>query len=162
MSEESTAAELDELLAFIRDSRGFDFTGYKRTTLERRLRKRMEDAQINSLTAYRDRLETDANEFTRLFDTVLINVTSFFRDVEAWKHLNEEVLPQIIKPGQEIRVWSAGCSTGEEAYTLAMLFAEAMGLQEFNDRVRSTPLMSTTRLSPKHARASTRSASSSR
>ncbi|MFD9894048.1 CheR family methyltransferase [Amycolatopsis sp. NPDC059027] len=131
--------ELEALLAFIRDSRGFDFTGYKRTSLTRRVRKRMAEVGIDSYTDYRDRLEASSEEFGFLFNTILINVTSFFRDTEAWSVLQREVVPGIlanIEAGEEIRVWSAGCASGEEAYSLAILFAEALGVQECVKRLK--------------------------
>ncbi|MEV0091382.1 CheR family methyltransferase [Streptomyces sp. NPDC050738] len=130
---------LEELLGFIRDARGFDFTGYKRSTLGRRIRKRMSDAGANGFADYRDRLETDADEFQALFNTILINVTSVFRDPDAWDLLQREAVPQVLAeadPEDEIRIWSAGCSSGEEAFSLAILFAEALGPEEFLRRVK--------------------------
>ncbi|WP_419997173.1 CheR family methyltransferase [Streptomyces boninensis] len=130
---------LEELLTFIRDARGFDFTGYKRSSLGRRIRKRMGDARVDSYADYRDLLETNADEFNALFNTILINVTSFFRDSEAWTLLQREVLPELISDAggeDEIRVWSAGCSSGEEAYSLAIIFAESLGIDECLNRVK--------------------------
>ncbi len=131
--------ELDELLTFIRDSRGFDFTSYKRSTLTRRIRKRMLDAHASSYIDYRDRLETNSEEYNLLFNTILINVTSFFRDPDVWTYLQREVVPDLIStlgPSEEIRVWSAGCSSGEEVYSLAIVFAETLGLDECVERVK--------------------------
>ncbi|MFD7712085.1 CheR family methyltransferase [Streptomyces sp. NPDC059785] len=134
-----TDEELEELLGFLRDARGFDFTGYKRSTLGRRIRKRMADVDVDSYADYRDRLEADADEFSALFNTILINVTSVFRDPEAWPFLQREVIPELlaqVAPDEEIRVWSAGCSSGEEAYSLAIMFAESIGLEETINRVK--------------------------
>ncbi|MBY8345535.1 PAS domain-containing protein [Streptomyces spinosirectus] len=134
-----TDEELEELLRFLRDARGFDFTGYKRSSLGRRIRKRMSDAQVSSYTDYRDRLEANADEFDALFNSILINVTSVFRDPEAWTFLQREVLPELLARSgseEEIRVWSAGCSSGEEAYSLAIMFAEALGIDEALERVK--------------------------
>ncbi|HTJ71694.1 MAG TPA: CheR family methyltransferase [Actinospica sp.] len=131
--------ELEELLAYLRDARGFDFTGYKRTSLTRRVRKRMADSGMSSYGDYRDVLEADPDEFNELFNTILINVTGFFRDSESWEYLAAHALPQILADNVgdgEIRVWSAGCSTGEEAYTLAILFAEALGAEECARRLK--------------------------
>jgi two-component system CheB/CheR fusion protein len=130
---------LEDLLRFIRDARGFDFTGYKRSTLGRRIHKRMGDAGVLDYADYRDLLEADADEFRALFNTILINVTSMFRDPDAWAFLEGEVLPDILanaEPEAEIRVWSAGCSSGEEAYSLLMMFAEAMGVDACLRRVK--------------------------
>ncbi|MFI1799327.1 CheR family methyltransferase [Streptomyces sp. NPDC020379] len=143
MSEPHDAATdedaLEELLAFIRDARGFDFTGYKRSTLGRRIHKRMTDVGLRTYPDYRDLLETSADEFDSLFNTILINVTSVFRDPDAWTLLQREVVPELLAdlpPDQEIRVWSAGCSSGEEAYSLAIMFAEALGVEECLRRVK--------------------------
>ena len=130
---------LEGLLGFLRDSRGFDFTGYKRSTLGRRIQKRMSDVDVRSYADYRDLLETSAGEFDALFNTILINVTSFFRDPAAWEVLQRDVLPELLsglEPGAEIRVWSAGCSSGEEAYSLAIMFAELLGVDECISRVK--------------------------
>jgi two-component system CheB/CheR fusion protein len=135
---DETDERLEELLYFIRDARGFDFTGYKRSSLGRRIRKRMNDAGVKGYADYRDLLETDTAEFAALFNTILINVTSFFRDPECWSYLQRQVLPELIgaRSEGEIRVWSAGCSTGEEPYSLAMAFAEVMGVEECVRRVK--------------------------
>jgi two-component system CheB/CheR fusion protein len=134
-----TNANFEKLLQFIKESRGFDFTGYKRTSLARRVHKRMNEVGVAEYFDYRDLLEATTDEFTSLFNTILINVTSFFRDVEAWRYLEREVVPEVLadtEPHEEIRVWSAGCSSGEEAYSLAIMFAEAMGIDECLRRVK--------------------------
>jgi two-component system, chemotaxis family, CheB/CheR fusion protein len=131
--------DFESLLAFIRDERGFDFTGYKRPSLQRRIAKRMEEIGVEGFAAYHELLNRDGDEFARLFDTILINVTSFFRDEVAWDYLAEEILPALLeaKDAREpIRVWSTGCASGEEAYTLGMVLAEALGENTFRDRVK--------------------------
>jgi two-component system CheB/CheR fusion protein len=131
--------DLETLLNFIRDSRGFDFTGYKRSSLARRIRKRMQDVGSTEYAGYQDQLESSAEEFRHLFNTILINVTSFFRDADAWTFLQREVLPDLlagISGDDEIRVWSAGCSSGEEPYSLAIVLAEMLGVEEFTKRVK--------------------------
>jgi two-component system CheB/CheR fusion protein len=139
MATAPTDRDIEALLDFLKRNRGFDFTGYKRSTLERRVEKRMDTVGIDSYAAYLDFLEAEADEFTQLFNTLLINVTRFFRDEAPWEYLAATVLPALIArtpPGASIRVWSAGCATGEEAYTLAMLFAEAIGIEGVRDRVK--------------------------
>jgi two-component system, chemotaxis family, CheB/CheR fusion protein len=130
----------EELLEFLRDERGFDFTGYKRPSLVRRIGKRMQDARFDGdFAAYREYLAGSPLEFAHLFDTILINVTSFFRDAQAWEYVAAEIVPRIIAaraPNDPVRIWSTGCSTGEEAYTVAMLFAEALGEEDFRSRVK--------------------------
>jgi two-component system, chemotaxis family, CheB/CheR fusion protein len=131
--------DLERLLIFIRDARGFDFTGYKRTSLDRRIHKRMKDTQVTDYAGYRDLLEADAEEFQALFNAIQINVTRFLRDTESWTYLQREVLPELVAasdPAEEIRVWSAGCSSGQEPYSLAILFAEVLGIDECASRVK--------------------------
>ena len=131
--------DLESLLDYLKRSRGFDFTGYKRSTLGRRIDRRMQLVGVDAYASYIDYLEVHPDEFDALFDTVLINVTCFFRDRDSWQQLAERVLPSLLAgkgPGAPVRVWSAGCASGEEAYTLAMVLAEAIGLDEFRERVK--------------------------
>ncbi|HEY0023567.1 MAG TPA: CheR family methyltransferase [Longimicrobium sp.] len=134
-----THPEFEELLVFLRDMRSFDFSGYKRTTLQRRVDKRMQTVGVQGYPAYRDYLEVHPGEFEALFNTILINVTSFFRDEEAWAALRDDFIPALLdrkQGGQPIRIWSAGCATGQETYTLVMLLAEAMGVEAFRHQVK--------------------------
>jgi two-component system, chemotaxis family, CheB/CheR fusion protein len=131
--------ELEDLLTYIKRARGFDFTGYKRTSLGRRVRKRMQEIGIAEYADYLDLLEATPDEFEALFDTILINVTRFFRDPPIWDYLRDELVPQLIDQtpkDQPIRAWSAGCASGEEPYTLAMVLAEALGEAEYLERVK--------------------------
>ena len=131
--------ELGGLLEFVKRSRRFDFSGYKRATLQRRIAKRLQETGCDDYAAYQDYLEVHPDEFIQFFDTLLINVTSFFRDSSAWQFVAEEIVPRIISgkaPGAPIRVWSAGCATGEEAYTIAMVLADALGGEQFRERVK--------------------------
>jgi two-component system CheB/CheR fusion protein len=123
----------------LRDSRGFDYTGYKRPTLVRRFEKRMQAVGAGDYAAYREYLQREPGEFPELFDTILINVTSFFRDPAAWEYVAAEIVPRILEQregNRPIRVWSAGCATGAEAYTISMLFAEALGQEQLRERVK--------------------------
>src|ERR671911_2128923 len=127
------------LLAYLLDERGFDFHGYKPASLARRIRKRMESVSLDSFSAYREYLEAHPSEFATLFNTILINVTGFFRDPVAWDAIRATAIPEILagkSAGEPIRAWSAGCASGEEAYTIAMILAEELGLDEFRDRVK--------------------------
>jgi two-component system CheB/CheR fusion protein len=130
---------LGALLDFVKRSRRFDFSGYKRSSLQRRIAKRMQETGCDDYASYQDYLEVHPDEFVQFFDTLLINVTSFFRDPIAWDFVAEEIVPRIISgkgPGAPIRVWSAGCATGEEAYTVAMVLADALGAEQFRERVK--------------------------
>ena len=128
----------ERLLIFLKESRAFDFTGYKRPSLMRRVQQQMRQVGIESFEEYHDYLQVHPDEFTALFNTILINVTGFFRDEEAWKYLAEQPLPALLKEvgAGQVRVWSAGCATGQEAYSLAMLLAEQFGVEEFRARVK--------------------------
>jgi two-component system, chemotaxis family, CheB/CheR fusion protein len=139
MTTERAETTLDILLDFVKRTRGFDFTGYKRSTIERRVAKRMGELDLGSYDDYVDHLELHPEEFEALFNTILINVTGFFRDAATWDHLASDVVPQLLAsrpPDAAIRVWSAGCASGEEAYTVAMVFAKALGEAAFLERVK--------------------------
>ena len=129
----------EALLEYLKNIRGFDFTGYKRPSLKRLTTKRMQRVGVNSFTEYLDYLQVYPTELNQLFDSLLLNVTTFFRDAPAWEIIQNEIIPRILaaKPNNEgIRVWSAGCATGEEAYTIAMLLAEVLGIETFRERVK--------------------------
>src|SRR5947207_6707668 len=135
MSSPSDQAGFDRILEYLRQARGFDFTAYKPSSLVRRVSKRMQAVEIADYDAYLDRLQVHPDEFAALFNTILINVTSFFRDPDVWSALRTTVLPALPADGP-IRVWSAGCAAGQEAYTAAMLLAETIGLEAVRDRVK--------------------------
>src|SRR6185295_8312577 len=118
---------------YLKASRGFDFGAYKVSSLMRRVQKRMREIGIGDYGAYTDYLEVHPHEFDPLFDTVLINVTSFFRDAPSWTCLAEKILPRLFEerdPRSPLRIWSAGCATGEEAFSLAMTLAETLSEEE--------------------------------
>jgi two-component system, chemotaxis family, CheB/CheR fusion protein len=134
-----SSPELETLLEYIKRNRGFDFGGYKRASLSRRISKRMQVIGVENYTDYLDYLEVHPNEFIDLFNTILINVTAFFREPQAWEYIANEVIPKIVagrRTNKPIRVWSAGCASGEETYTLAMLLAEAIGVEQYATRVK--------------------------
>lgn len=129
----------EALLEYLKESRGFDFTGYKRSTLKRRVTRRMQSHDIDNFGDYLDYIEVNPEEFEPLFNTILINVTKFFRDADAWDYLQEQILPKLLQEKDkqdQIRVWSAGCSSGEEAYSIAILLAEILGFEQFRQRVK--------------------------
>lgn len=139
MSELEPNPEFEVLLNYIKRHRGFDFTGYKRSSLMRRVCKRMQEIGIESFSEYLDYLEVTPEEFVHLFNTILINVTSFFRDRPTWDYITAEVIPRIVaarEPTAPVRLWSAGCASGQETYTLAIVLAEALGVQQFRARVK--------------------------
>jgi two-component system CheB/CheR fusion protein len=136
---------LKELLQKLAEHRAFDFRGYKRTTLERRFRKRMFQLNIGTYSDYSQYIRKHPEETNELLTTILINVTEFFRDPPAWEILRHDIVPPMIKalkPGSSFRTWSAGCASGEEAYSIAILLTELFGprLSEFDVKVYATDI----------------------
>jgi two-component system, chemotaxis family, CheB/CheR fusion protein len=118
---------LDPVLAVLRTHSGHDFRNYKRSTLQRRIHRRMGLGSIPTLADYTDRLHTDPKEIRALVADLMISVSGFFRDREAWRALDDIVLAPLLteqKADIELRFWVPACATGEEAYSLAMLAAE--------------------------------------
>ena len=123
---------LRNIMSRLRSKTGYDFSHYKRSALHRQLDRRMLIQHVDSLTRYALRLQEDDGEVEALFRNLLVNVTRFFRDPDAFHALGRDVLPKLFQeaasPEREspaaVRVWVPGCATGEEAYSLAMLLAE--------------------------------------
>lgn len=126
---EEAADHIDEMCAALRDAVGHDFSGYKRSTLSRRIARRMQVIDVSTSEDYLSRLRADPEECQALFRDLLINVTRFFRDREDFDALNRLVIDPMIagsRDSSELRIWVAGCSSGEEPYSVAMLIADAM------------------------------------
>ena len=124
-----TKSNLDKIILLIREKSGHDFSQYKKNTLFRRIERRKDVHQIDKISGYVRYLQENLQEVEILYKELLIGVTSFFRDAAVWEKLKESVLPDLIKvshPGAILRAWVAACSTGEEAYSLAMTFMEVM------------------------------------
>jgi two-component system CheB/CheR fusion protein len=118
-----------KVLAIVRRVTAHDFSGYKRTTIKRRIGRRMAVHQISDISQYANYLRQNRAEVEELFKDFLINVTNFFRDPSAFEVLEKDVIPALLEtrePDAPIRVWVPGCGTGEEAYSLAMILVEAM------------------------------------
>lgn len=126
----ATVADLlPEIIGLLRTKTSHDFSLYKRGTLERRVERRMAMASIPAADAYLALLRRDSSELDELSRDLLINVTSFFRDPAVFAFLEKDVIPAIVRdhpPERPLRIWSAGCSTGEECYSLAILFRESI------------------------------------
>ncbi len=132
-------ADFEKLLEYIQSARGFNVGAYKRPSLMRRIDYRRRVVGISAYADYVDCLQVHREEFPELFNTILINVTNFFRDPEAWQFVEAEIVPRILARHPEdapIRVWSAGCASGEEAYAVAMIFANMLGTELFRQRVK--------------------------
>lgn len=120
--------DFQSVLALLRLQCGVDLSLYRDTTLKRRIQRRMVVRTCHGLADYIKLLEKDSGEIGALFDDVLINVTGFFRDPEVFETLKAAVFPEILKTGtQTIRIWIAACSTGQEAYSLAIALLEFLG-----------------------------------
>ena len=136
---------LKDLLQELAEQRNFDFRGYKKTTLERRFRRRMFQLNLGGYADYAEYIRHHPDEVNELLNTLLINVTEFFRDPPAWEILRHEILPSLLKklkPGHSFRVWSAGCASGEEPYSVAMLLAEYFGarIQDYDLKIYATDI----------------------
>jgi two-component system CheB/CheR fusion protein len=137
---------LERFLNQVRDRTGIDFATYKRPTITRRLQRRMTAVGVTGLPDYVRYVSRNPAEYDRLASSFLIKVTDFFRDPDLYEALRREVLPDIVEEASrrdhEIRIWSAGCATGEEAYSLAILMAEVLGddLAQYSVRIFATDL----------------------
>jgi two-component system CheB/CheR fusion protein len=129
LNDEQTHGVLDKVFVLLRTKTGNDFSLYKRSTILRRIERRMGLHQITSLASYVRFLRENPDEIDLLFKELLIGVTCFFRDPAEWEHLKQDVVPALLSMRSgagAIRVWVAGCSTGEEAYSLAIVCTEAL------------------------------------
>ena len=122
-------SSLEKITNLLRTYTGNDFSLYKKTTVYRRIERRMTVHDIDKIAAYVQFLNENPKEIEILFKELLIGVTNFFRDTAVWEELKEKILPDVIsklEPGSILRAWVPGCSTGEEAYSLAIVFKEAL------------------------------------
>ena len=124
--------DLSKLIRLVEEQRGLDLDQYRRAYVERRVAARLRALNLHTYRQYQRHLLQDPDEFARLVDTLTINVTDFFRDPPVYELFRTKVVPEIVarkKAGRQrtIRVWSAGCATGEEPYSLAMCFLSALG-----------------------------------
>ncbi|MGE5446332.1 MAG: CheR family methyltransferase, partial [Ignavibacteriales bacterium] len=129
---------LDKILVLVRSQTGHDFSLYKRSTITRRIEKRMGIHQIEKISDYLRSLQENPREIDALFKDLLIGVTNFFRDSEAFDVLKTKVCPELFKgkPSDPIRIWVAGCSTGEEAYSIAIILNEYMQEKKLTRKVQ--------------------------
>jgi two-component system CheB/CheR fusion protein len=128
-AEDKSHSALEKTVILLRAHTGHDFSHYKLNTLYRRIERRMGIHQIRKMSAYVRYLQENSQELDLLFKELLIGVTNFFRDPVAWEQLSTQALPALLasrQPGQPLRAWVPGCSTGEEAYSLAIVLKEAI------------------------------------
>ena len=125
--EQAEEGAFNKVLSLLRKETGIDFHDYKHGTLRRRIARRMLLQQLAELGAYSDQLETDGSELVALYEDLLINVTSFFRDPDVFQALEQRILPELLKnKTSDVRVWVPGCSTGQEVYSIAMCLMETI------------------------------------
>jgi two-component system CheB/CheR fusion protein len=142
-----TETPMESVLRLLRDQFGLDFSVYKTTTVGRRVLRRTELLGSIDLAEYAERLRNDPDELSALYYDLLIGVTRFFRDPEAFDYLEQHVIPEIldrVPESEEIRLWVAGCATGEEAYSLAMILFEQLNARsrQLNVKILSTDVHS--------------------
>jgi two-component system CheB/CheR fusion protein len=128
-ADEKSKSNLEKIILLLRAQTGHDFSLYKKNTLFRRIERRMGVHQIDKINQYVRFIQENPKELNILFKELLIGVTSFFRDTAVWEKLKEKIFPELFKElpnGHILRVWVTGCSTGEEAYSLAIVFKEAI------------------------------------
>jgi two-component system CheB/CheR fusion protein len=136
---EQEADTLQRILAQVHARTGHDFNQYKRSTILRRVERRMQLNGLTTLEAYLSFLRHSANEAQAMFNDILIGVTNFFRDRESWNALEQKAIPALFEQrdqGHDIRIWSVGCATGEEAYSLAILLLEYAARLNFRPRIQ--------------------------
>jgi two-component system CheB/CheR fusion protein len=127
--DDKSQSALGKVILLLRSHTGNDFSLYKRNTLYRRIERRMGIHQIGKMAVYVRYLQENPQELDLLYKELLIGVTNFFRDPAVWSELRTKILPELLAtrvPGQTLRAWVPGCSTGKEAYSLAMIFKEAV------------------------------------
>ncbi|HVY45036.1 MAG TPA: chemotaxis protein CheB, partial [Minicystis sp.] len=137
--EGDAATALEPVIQLVEQRHGIDFSHYKVPTLARRIERRMHAAGCDELGAYVARLRSDPVELGALYRDLLIGVTQFFRDPEVFERIGTVWLPELLdklKPGEELRAWVAGCATGEEAYSLAMVMREALDARGLSNPAR--------------------------
>ena len=124
-----TESVIEKICVLLRSQTGHDFSQYKRSTVYRRIERRMGLHQVDGISGYLRYMQENPQEATLLFKELLIGVTNFFRDPQAWDYLRKDAIPALLaeRPaGGVLRAWVPGCSTGEEAYSLAMVFKEVL------------------------------------
>lgn len=131
-TEQVYRGDIGRLLAKISRDRGFDLTQYRRAYVERRVAARLRALNLHTYRQYSQVLDRDPGEYAKLLDTLTINVTDFFRDPPVYQLFRQKIIPDILEHKvrsrhRMIRVWSAGCATGQEPYSLAMAFLDALG-----------------------------------
>ncbi len=137
-SDEKDDKAFKEIFGLIKSNVSHDFTHYKKNTIKRRIDRRMTVNRAKNLKEYIEVLKKDSQEIVKLYKELLISVTSFFRDKDTFEYIKETVVPRVVENAQEkeIRLWIPACATGEEAYTLCMLFKDHIRKNNLNNTVK--------------------------
>ena len=137
--------DLKEIIEFVQNQRGIDLSYFKPAFLTRRINVRMLMLNIHSSSEYSNLLNSDPNEVGELYDSLSINVTKFYRDKQVWQTFAKKAIPDLlnsIKSSETIRIWSCGCASGEEPYSLAIMFTEALKHTKHNFKILATDINS--------------------
>jgi len=139
--------KIKKILDYLQSQKGFDFSGYRRSTLERRINKRMLATETGNINEYCKYLMNNQAEVDKLIDALTINVSQFFRNPLVFEYISEKLMPRMIfgklkKKEKYLRIWSAGCAAGEEPYSLAIIFNEFLEKEnlELNLRIFATDI----------------------
>ena len=137
--------DLKEITEFFHKNRGLDLSYFKPAFLARRIGVRMKMLNLTSSSQYAKLLNSDVNEIGTLYDSLSINVTKFYRDKHVWQVFSNKIIPELLKnskPHETLRIWSCGCATGEEPYSLAIMFNEAFKDSEKKFKILATDINS--------------------
>ena len=137
--------DLKEITEFFQKNRGLDLSYFKPAFLSRRIGVRMKMLNLTSSSQYAQLLNSDTNEIGTLYDSLSINVTKFYRDKHVWQVFSNKIIPNLLKnskPHETLRIWSCGCATGEEPYSLAIMFNEALKESKIKFKVLATDINS--------------------
>ncbi len=137
--------DLQEIKNFVLKKQGMNLSYFKSTFLARRINVRMKILNITSTSEYANLINSDPDEVGSLYDSLSINVTKFYRDKQVWQVFSNKVIPKLldlVKPNDTIRIWSCGCASGEEPYSLAIMFSEALKQTKLNFKILATDINS--------------------
>jgi chemotaxis methyl-accepting protein methylase len=137
--------DLKEITEFVHKKRGLNLSYFKPTFLSRRIGVRMKMLNISSSSQYAKLLNSDLDEVGILYDTLSINVTKFYRDKKVWQAFENKIIPNLLKNSkisEKLRIWSCGCATGEEPYSLAIMFSEALDNPKNKIKIQATDINS--------------------
>jgi len=137
--------DLKEITEFVQKKRGLDLSYFKQAFLTRRIGVRMKMLNMTSSSQYAQLLNSDLNEVGSLYDSLSINVTKFYRDKQVWQIFGNKIIPNLLKDSkisEKLRIWSCGCASGEEPYSLAIMFSESLDNPKNKIKIQATDINS--------------------